>query len=78
MGSYAQCWLGGIYVGSSKNDVDHGIMQLFHPSDNPQPVQLLQPAGDLVPTAPVQVHHTSFSPLLPARAFGLWDQRFSM
>ena len=33
MGSYAQCWLGGLYVGSSKNDVDHGIMQLFRPSD---------------------------------------------
>jgi hypothetical protein len=33
MGSYAQCWLGGLYVGSSKNDVDHGIMQLFrHPT----------------------------------------------
>jgi hypothetical protein len=33
MGGYAQCWLGGLYVGSSKNDVDHGIMQLFRPSD---------------------------------------------
>jgi hypothetical protein len=33
MGSYAQCWLGSLYVGSSKNDVDHGIMQLFRPSD---------------------------------------------
>ena len=33
MGRYAQCWLGGLYVGSSKNDVDHGIMQLFRPSD---------------------------------------------
>ena len=33
MGSYAQCWLGSLYVGSSKNDVDHGIMQLFRPYD---------------------------------------------
>lgn len=33
MGSYAQCWLGGLYVGSSKNDVDPAIMQLFRPPD---------------------------------------------
>lgn len=33
MGSYAQCWLGGLYVGSSKDDIDPGIMQLFRPPD---------------------------------------------
>src|SRR5689334_19870511 len=33
MGSYAECWLGQLYVGSSKNDVDHGLMQLFRPAD---------------------------------------------
>jgi len=33
MGSYAECWLGSFYVGSSKNDIDMGIMRLFRFSD---------------------------------------------
>ena len=34
VGSYAQCWLGGLYVGWSKNDVDHGILQFFDARDS--------------------------------------------
>lgn len=33
MGSYAECWLGSFYVGSTKNDIDVGIMQLVRSSD---------------------------------------------
>src|SRR6266850_1442997 len=33
MGSYAECWLGSFYVGSTKDDVDTGLMQLFRSSD---------------------------------------------
>lgn len=33
MGSYAECWLGSFYVGSTKNDIDPSIMQLFRSSD---------------------------------------------
>src|SRR5437879_4400090 len=33
MGSYAQCWLGDFYVGSTKNDVDPGLIGLFRRSD---------------------------------------------
>lgn len=33
MGSYAECWLGSFYVGSTKNDIDVGLMQLFRSSD---------------------------------------------
>lgn len=33
MGSYAQCWLGDFYVGSSKDDVDPGLISLFRRSD---------------------------------------------
>jgi hypothetical protein len=33
MGSYAECWLGDFYVGSSKYDVDPGLIRLFRPSD---------------------------------------------
>lgn len=33
MGSYAECWLGPFYVGSTKNDIDVGLMQLFRSSD---------------------------------------------
>lgn len=29
MGSYAQCWLGDFYVGSTKNDVDPSLIRLF-------------------------------------------------
>lgn len=33
MRSYAECWLGSFYVGSTKNDVDPGLMQLFRSTD---------------------------------------------
>lgn len=33
MGSYAECWLGSIYVGSTKNDIDDSILQLFRATD---------------------------------------------
>jgi len=33
MGSYAECWLESLYVGSTKNDFDYGLMQLFRASD---------------------------------------------
>ncbi len=33
MGSYAQCWLDDLFVGSSKNDIDTEIISLFCPQD---------------------------------------------
>jgi len=33
MGSYAECWLESLYVGSTKNDFDYGLMQLFRAGD---------------------------------------------
>ena len=33
MGSHAECWLESLYVGSTKNDFDHSLMQLFRASD---------------------------------------------
>lgn len=33
MGSYAECWVSKLYVGSSKNDVDPSLMQLFRATD---------------------------------------------
>lgn len=33
MGSYAQCWLGDFFVGSSKNDVDPNLISLFREED---------------------------------------------
>ena len=33
MGSYAECWLGSFYVGSTKNDVDPGLITLVRPRD---------------------------------------------
>ncbi|WP_200250837.1 HEPN/Toprim-associated domain-containing protein [Thiococcus pfennigii] len=33
MGSYAQCWLDDLFVGSSKNDIDTEIISLFRPQD---------------------------------------------
>lgn len=33
MGAYAECWLESLYVGSTKYDYDHGLMQLFIASD---------------------------------------------
>lgn len=33
MGSYAQCWLDDLFVGSSKNDIDTNLISLFRPAD---------------------------------------------
>lgn len=33
MGSYAQCWLDDLYVGSSKNDIDVDLISLFRAQD---------------------------------------------
>lgn len=33
MGSYAECWLESLYVGSTKNNFDNGLMQLFREPD---------------------------------------------
>jgi len=33
MGSYAECWLDSLHVGSTKNYFDSGLMQLFRASD---------------------------------------------
>lgn len=33
MGSYAECWLGSLYVGSTKDDIDDSILQLFRATD---------------------------------------------
>lgn len=33
MGSYAECWASNFYVGSTKNDVDPALMQLFRAAD---------------------------------------------
>jgi hypothetical protein len=33
MGSYAECWLDSLYVGSTKNHFDSDLMQLFRASD---------------------------------------------
>jgi len=33
VGSYAQCWLDDLFVGSSKNDIDTEIISLFRPQD---------------------------------------------
>ena len=33
MGSYAQCWLDDLFVGSSKNEIDTEIISLFRPQD---------------------------------------------
>lgn len=33
MGSYAECWASKFYVGSTKNDVDPSLMQLFRAAD---------------------------------------------
>ncbi len=33
MGSYAECWASQFYVGSTKNDVDPSLMQLFRSTD---------------------------------------------
>lgn len=33
MGSYAQCWLDDLFVGSSKNDIDTELISLFRPQD---------------------------------------------
>jgi HEPN/Toprim N-terminal domain 1 len=33
MSNYAQCWLGSFYVGSTRNDIDLGLMRLFQATD---------------------------------------------
>jgi hypothetical protein len=33
MGSYAECWLDSLYIGSTKNDFDSDLMRLFRRSD---------------------------------------------
>jgi hypothetical protein len=33
MGAYGECWLESLYIGSTKNYVDAGLMQLFRASD---------------------------------------------
>jgi hypothetical protein len=36
MGNYAECWLGSLYIGSTKNSFDNTLMQLFRPADKRQ------------------------------------------
>jgi len=36
MGSYAECWLESLYIGSTKNDFDDQLMQLFRATDKRQ------------------------------------------
>jgi hypothetical protein len=36
MGSYAECWLESLYMGSTKNDFDDQLMQLFRATDKRQ------------------------------------------
>ena len=33
MGSYAECWLGPFYLGTTKDDIDPGLMRLFRSAD---------------------------------------------
>ncbi len=33
MGSYGECWLGSLYVGGTRNDIDDSILQLFRATD---------------------------------------------
>lgn len=44
MGSYAQCWLDDLFVGSSKNDIDTEIISLFRPKDK---IITTSPTGNL-------------------------------
>lgn len=50
MGSYAQCWLDDLSVGSNKNDIDTAIISLFRPKDK---IIIESPTENL----PVQVNH---------------------
>src|SRR5574337_1498821 len=45
MGNYAQCWLGNFYVGSSKNDIDSGLMGLFRQSNK----QMISDSNAIMP-----------------------------
>lgn len=45
MGSYAQCWLDDLFVGSSKNDIDTEIISLFRPQD--KIIAASSPTGNL-------------------------------
>lgn len=44
MGSYAQCWLDDLFVGSSKDDIDTDLISLFRPQDK---IVLSAPIGNL-------------------------------
>ena len=44
MSSYAQCWLGDFYLGSSRNEIDPNLMALFRASDK---ILLKEPIPDL-------------------------------
>lgn len=44
MGSYAQCWLDDLFVGSSKNDIDTEIISLFRSQDK---IIKSSPIGDI-------------------------------
>jgi hypothetical protein len=50
MGSYAQCWLDELHVGSSKNDIDTDLISLFRPQDK---VVRALPIGNL----PIHLEH---------------------
>ena len=50
MGSYAQCWLDDLFVGSSKNDIDLDLISLFRTRDK---VVLSAPIRDL----PIHLEH---------------------
>jgi hypothetical protein len=46
VGSYAQCWLDDLFVGSSKNDIDPDLVSLFRQEDK---IVLSAPVHDLPP-----------------------------
>lgn len=48
MGSYAQCWLDDLHVGSSKNDIDTGLITLFRASDKVITSELPNPAPEFL------------------------------
>ena len=51
MGSYAECWLGSFYVGSTKNEIDTGLMQLVRSSD--KNVVRAKKSTNPIPNAPL-------------------------
>jgi hypothetical protein len=50
MGSYAQCWLDDLFVGSTKNDIDTELISLFRPQDK---IVRVSPINDL----PIYLEH---------------------